>query len=95
MEVSIDELLTVTKQILDRLKEAGYDKVAVEHDYYWNIPTDERYKVEQQPSTLTIGQLDDDVRELRRIISGEKEAFGYALVWLSAVLRAVGEKAIA
>jgi hypothetical protein len=41
-----------------------------------------------------LGQLSDDWGELKRITDGDAEPIGYALVWLAAIRRRVGEKAV-
>jgi hypothetical protein len=80
--------------LLDQLEQPGHSEVEVEPDYYWSIPTDKLYAPYEQPTDLTLGQLSSDLEEVRRINSGEKPAVAYGLVWLSALLRFVGAKAV-
>lgn len=60
-------------------------------DYYWSIPREQRGNYSGEPTEHTLGQLSDDLAELRRINAGEAEPVGYAFVWLAAVLRELGE----
>lgn len=95
MKITIAELRRVTEKHLRHLEERGVTAVDLEQDFYWSIPSEQLYNTDEEPSGLEVGQLVDDVEELRRVDRGEKEPIGYGLVWLSAVLRAVGEKVIA
>jgi hypothetical protein len=95
MEINLDELRKVTDRLYDHLAENGISTVSLGHDYYWSVSMESRYNPYVQPTELTLGQLTDDVHELRRILSGDQEPLAYALVWLAAVLRAIGEEVIA
>lgn len=95
MEISLDELRRVTDRLYEHLAERGISNVSLGRDYYWSIPSGSRYNPYAQPTDLTLGQLTDDVAELRRILNGDTEPLAYALVWLAAVLRAIGEDVVA
>lgn len=95
MEVSIHELRTITNLLLDRLLEEGHQKVILPHDYYWSVPKDVESDPYEQPTSLTLGQLSEDINQLRSLLSGEKEPLAYALVWLASILRAVGKEVVA
>jgi hypothetical protein len=41
-----------------------------------------------------MGQLTDDWNEVQRIVRGERDAIGYGLVWLSTILRRLGESTL-
>jgi hypothetical protein len=58
------------------------------------VPADKRYSPNDEPKTLTMGQLSDDWLEVAQMTMGNRETVGYGLVWLAAVLRRVGEKTI-
>jgi hypothetical protein len=94
MKITTAELRRITEKHLRHLEETGVTSVEVEHDFYWSIPSQQLYNTEAEPSDLEVGQLVDDLEELRLVDRGEKEPIGYGLVWLGAVLRAVGEKVI-
>lgn len=94
MDVNVAELRAVADRLFAHLLESGRDVVSVPHDYYWSIPKETRYDPYSQPSELTLGQLSDDLAELKRIENGEAEPLSYALVWLAAVIRAIGEEAV-
>ena len=68
--------------------------VAISVDYYWSIPREQRLDVTKEPTEHTLGQLSDDLSELTRIDDDEAEVISYALVWLSSVLRELGETTV-
>lgn len=91
MQIATSELRQVVKRLLDHLDHAGRAVLTVDKDYYWSIPADQRYDPHRSPVEFTLGQLSDDWFELKKTIDGQAEPIGYALVWLSAILRAIGE----
>ena len=93
MRVQIQELRAVAEQLLSRLEQAGVSAVELKRDFYWNVPSEGLYDPYKSPPALTLGQLSDDLRELRAIQSGETPPLPYALVWLASLLRYVGEHA--
>jgi hypothetical protein len=94
MKVTTRELRQAAQQLLDHLDGLGQDSFEIDEDYYWSVPVDSRYDPANTPSNLTIGQLSDDWNEIRAINDKKREPVGFALVWLAAILRRVGEKAV-
>ncbi len=94
MKLSTEELRAFLDVILKRLEERGKESVDLEKDFYWHVPTAAWSDPYNEPKELTMGQLSDDLSELRRIASGEADPLGYAAVWLAAILRAVGENEV-
>lgn len=94
MDVHIKELRAVADKLFRHLLESGHETIDLPQDLYWSIPKEARYDPYSQPTELTLGQLSDDLAELKRIESGEVEPLSFALVWLAAVIRAVGEETV-
>lgn len=95
MKVRVSELRRATNLLFDHLEASGQDEITVESGYYWNIPTEALYAVYEEPSDFTMGQLSDDLNEVRHLLTGTKPPIAHALVWVSALLRYVGEKVVA
>jgi hypothetical protein len=93
MEVDISVLRTATDRLFDHLIEMNIEKLEIPYDYYWHIPKEQEYDVYAKPDleALTIGQLSDDWLELNKVVTGNHEVLGYHFVWLSSILRAIGE----
>ena len=94
MRVTTDELRKAMEVLLKHLDDTGQFEFELEEDFYWSVPQETRYDVYTPPTELSVGQLTDDWVQLQGIIKGKSEPLGYGLVWASAVLRAVGEKAV-
>lgn len=95
MKVKFDDLRILLDKILKHLEEDGIKSVELESDYYWNIPKEYLYDSYEEPKELDMGQLYDDMEFLNNILEGRNEPIGHALVWLSAILRYIGEENVA
>ncbi len=93
MNIELSELKAIFLLEINHLEELGYEKIEIPVDYYWNIPQNVRYDPYKEPDNLDLGQLSDDWQDLQKIIRGENDPVAYDLVWLSTILRAIGEQA--
>lgn len=91
MEVNTTELRHITTCLLDHLENMGQNTIQIPHDYYWAIPTSEKYQPYSQPTDLSLGQLSEDLNELRKLLQSDSEPIAYAFVWLASILCAIGE----
>jgi hypothetical protein len=91
MNVKLVDLHWMSERIFEHLRELGVESVDIPVDYYWNIPKGQIYNPYQQPTELDLGQLTDDWRELQKLTDPESQPIAYHLVWLSTILRAIGE----
>lgn len=91
-KISIRQFREIGDKILNQLEHDGVDSVDIDVDFYWDVPVVDRYDPHKTPSSLDLGQISDDINELMRISQGEAVAVRYALVWLAAVLRRIGEQ---
>ena len=94
MVIILDELQAATDKLFAHFKETDVDSVELAEDYYWWISKEQIYNPNTEPTEFTIGQLSDDWNELRKMLDGKSDPLGYHLVWLSAILRAIGEKIV-
>lgn len=92
MKIQIEVLRTALNQLLDHAKEMNGETIEVNEDLYWFVPKEDLHDPAKEPTSLTLGSLEDDWSEVSAIGNGVKEPFGYGLVWASALLRAIGDK---
>jgi hypothetical protein len=92
MKVQIEILREALNRLLVHAKEMHGDVIHVDADLSWFVPKDVVNDPAKEPTGLTLGSLEDDWSEVSAIGTGTKEPFGYALVWASAVLRAIGDR---
>ncbi len=91
ISISIAELKTVSDLLLRHLEACGVESIDISEDFYWEVPQELRYDQYDAPKQLNVGQLSDDVYELKRLINGDAPLMGLGLVWLSSILRRIGE----
>lgn len=92
MKVEISVLKQALEQLLVHTEEMAGKTIEIEADYYWFIPKEELHDPTKAPVTMSLGSLEDDWGKLLEMTRGDKEPFGYMLVWASAVLRALGDR---
>lgn len=86
MRIAIDDLRKAADLILNQLAQEGMNEIELTKDYYWSIPAKQKYDPYAQPVELTLGQLSEDWKEIRRVAHGEQEASAYQLAWLGPLL---------
>lgn len=91
MKIEISELRKAADLLLNYLESNGIDAVDIEVDYYWHIDKRLKYDAYQEPEEFTIGQISEDIIKLRRMLEIEDNMLPHGFVWLSSLLRAVGE----
>jgi hypothetical protein len=74
------------------LDDQRVSEIEFQDDYsHWDVPRDDCHGVREQPTQRTVGQVADDVNELKRIVSGHVPPYGQGLIWLGAVPGKIGE----
>jgi hypothetical protein len=90
-QITVAELKTVANILLSHLERHGIERIEIADDFYWDVPATKRYDQYDEPKQHDVGQLSDDVQELKRLVNGDAPAIGHGLVWLGAVMRRIGE----
>ncbi|PKV97999.1 hypothetical protein ATK86_0004 [Nocardia fluminea] len=95
LHVPLAELRRSIDLLMDHV-EAATDggTIRLDEDYFWSIPKDALYDVNHTPADLTLGQLSWSWEHLTDLLADPDRAIGYHLVWLSEVLRAIGQKVV-
>ncbi len=91
MNVELVKLREITNRLFKHLEDAGYSSVKISEASYWSIPKDELYDPYNEPSELTLGVLEEDWEQLEKILNESDDPVAYAFVWLSGILRKIGE----
>ncbi len=95
MKISVAKLRRSSNFLFDHLEEEGHSYIELDHDYYWQIDhPEELYDPLNEPKDLGLGQLYDDYEYIQQVADGERETISYDAVWLSSILRYIGEKII-
>ncbi|HBC30007.1 MAG: hypothetical protein WC142_04010 [Bacteroidales bacterium] len=88
MIIRVDDLQKIADTLFSKLKKNVGLEIDISKDYYWNISDDELYNPYQEPKTLTIGQLSDDITELQRLLEKD-ETISYDIKRFAEVLKAI------
>ncbi len=93
MDIDIKELRDAITEILDHISnELKVDKVPLDRDYYWDIPSECLYSMQNPPSELDVGCLADDLEFLKGILQNKEQAVSLMLTHAASLLRYIGEK---
>ena len=84
------ELQHICSILLTHIVSKGITTIELDKDFYWDIPSTQRYNLYREPTQHTLGHL-DDWKELQKLATDDGTIINYHLVWLSAIMRAIGE----
>ena len=73
MEINLDDLQDIISTLISRLKEVKGNKIEIESDFYWEVPSRELYYPYAQPQNLVMGQLTEDWKEIMRLTKHDTE----------------------
>ena len=91
MKVNIDEIEKIALLLLAKLKQSNGVEIDLKSDYYWCFDQEEIYNPYDDPKNITLGQLSDELNELKNILhSGD--ALAYDLKRLARILEALSSK---
>ncbi|MFD0883366.1 hypothetical protein ACFQ08_02170 [Streptosporangium algeriense] len=91
-EIPVDRLKAVFDLLMERIP-AGEQVLEIDKEEFWSVPQDQAYDVYNEPRDLTIGALSESWGYLEDMLSDPDRVVGYGFVWLSEVLRAIGDEA--
>ena len=93
-EIDLVKLKQIINSIFDHLSKLGITKVVIddEADYYWDVPYDNLYTVDEAQPQLDIGRLSDDLEFLLTILKDEEQAVSLMFMHLAPLLLYVGLK---
>lgn len=94
MKVKVNDLKRAMDLFVDRLESEGVYEVDIEEDFYWSIDQENLYDPYKEVESFSLGQLSSDWENVERMISGENQPIAYGLVWLSSVIKRIGEKVV-
>ena len=88
MKVNIDEIQEVVSLLLKKLKKSKGNEIELNNDFYWDISTEELYNPYAEPANLSLGQLSDDLLELKRLSTSDN-AIVYDLKRVASIIKAL------
>jgi len=90
-EIKIAELRKIVNAVLDRIEASGQKTVALEQNFYWDVPEETRYDVNAQPTEFDIRSLIDDWDCVRFALDETEEPIVDQMIELAPILRYLGD----
>ncbi len=91
LRIKVSDLRTIADNLFVRLEEKGHTEIEITEDFYWNISKEDRYAIDREPSEFSLGQLYDDWEFVKNSLDSNENTVLYEFVWLSSILRFIGE----
>ena len=90
LTISVDEIRAALSRVLDAIERDHGSELILNHDYYWALPVEASFDMDDPDPTLTAGQLSDDIAAIRELANPpEVLAAWHELAHVLGVLRAV------
>jgi len=95
LEINIDEIEKAMLQLFNELRTKKGNIIEIEAiDYYWAINAHELYNPYNDPTELTLGQINDDLNELKKLANNESKPVSLDFVKISSILTMIGNKTV-
>ena len=92
-QLNLEELEKFCLMLFKHFEDLEIRSIELDDDYYWTIYDSlEVYDPYNEPKKLALGQLYDDLDSIEKVVRGDSEIVGCGAVWLSSLLRYLGEK---
>lgn len=80
MAIDLRALKTITNRLFDHIIETrGISTLELDRAFYWDVRSESRYDVSQQPTNLDMGSLADDWDFLSVLLNEEEDPIAYQL----------------
>jgi hypothetical protein len=94
MKIVVSEMRAAANLLFDHLESNGCSEIEVDTDYYWNVPSEKLYLVYEEPTELTVGQISEDLLNVKAVVEGRSPPVAYVFVWLASIIRFVGHRVV-
>jgi hypothetical protein len=96
LQINLAEVEKALSILLEQLRAAKGEVIELEQpvDFYWSVPPEARYDPYHEPSELTLGQLTDDLEEIKKLAEGRTPPVALDLAKVGAVLAMLGDRTV-
>jgi len=89
-KINTRQLRLSLDQILNEFEEIYREEVVVPEDFYWKIPIDSVFNINEQPHEMEIGSISEDLARLNRLIEVKGEiSIAYDLIIVGQLIQAI------
>jgi len=89
MRLNLDDLQGVISLLLSNIKDEKGVEIELKNDFYWDISAKELYNPYEEPKDITLGQLSDDIQEVKKLSQSGENAIPYDLKRVAEILKAI------
>jgi hypothetical protein len=96
LTLQVDDLRRAANRIFAALERNYGKSIDLDEDYYWHLDVDDAYEMSAVPTIDLVGQVTDDVAELRAFVASdnnEVDSIWHELNHLIGVLRVIEKQA--
>jgi hypothetical protein len=90
MKLDLNELMSITQQLIDAFSANNGRVIDIDKDYYWSIDVAALYNPYEEPRDLSLGQLSEDWNSLKSAVSSQT-IIPYDLNRLGIILKALSD----
>ncbi len=91
MKLTVNEIEALLRVLIEMVRKRGIVSVETgQRDLYWSVLPGDWTDFQKEPKPA-VGSLDDDLKELRRLLSGDSCASPIDLERIAAVLRLMAD----
>lgn len=94
MDIPLTQLEAVIGRLIKHVRDSGLEHILLNKDYYWNIPSEQLQELGTAPTEFDVGKLSDDWSELQKLLESNRAPHRHHLIWLAAILRAIGDNTV-
>ncbi len=95
IKINIEEIEKAMLELFNELRAKKGNLIEIEPlDYYWSIDGGELYNSYNTPAELTLGQITDDLQEIKNIANQQSKPVSLDFVKISSILTMIGHKTV-
>ncbi|UCH75066.1 MAG: hypothetical protein JSU82_04245 [Rhodospirillales bacterium] len=89
--VEIADLRRIVNRLLDHIESNGKRSIALNQTFYWDVPEEDRYGIDDRPGNLDVRSLHDDWDCIRFLVEEGEEPIVDQLSEAATLLRYIGD----
>lgn len=89
--VEITDLRRIVNRLLDHIESSGKRSIVLKETFYWDVPEEERYGIDDRPASLDVRSLHDDWDCIRFLLEEGEEPIVDQLSEAATLLRFIGD----
>jgi len=89
--VELADLRRIVNRLLDHIEGTGRHSISLNQTFYWDVPEEERYGIDDRPASLDVRSLHDDWDCIRFLLEDGEVPIVDQLSEAATLLRYIGD----